>query len=289
MGRVFQIGMDEVIQMQRGDDAQRYDAFTDKFVPKKTTDDCYTPAPVYEAVAGWVAAEYGIPREDFVRPFYPGMDFEEAEYPPGCAVVDNPPFSILTQIIRWYCARGIRFFLFAPALTLFAGRGCDVCYFPVGVDITYENGATVPTSFVTNLEKAARIRVEPTLYRLVDEANESNLKAGKAPPLPKYAFPDQIVTAAICQRWCKYGVAWRLPKGEGVQVSTLDAMKEKGKSIFGTGFLLSERAAAERAAATRWPLSDRERAISSRLGQAQEPENQPTEQEGQPWKTSRES
>lgn len=28
-----------------------YDAFVEKFKPKKTTDDCYTPANVYDAVA----------------------------------------------------------------------------------------------------------------------------------------------------------------------------------------------------------------------------------------------
>ena len=30
-----------------------YSAFVDKFTPKKTTDDCYTPENIYEAVAEW--------------------------------------------------------------------------------------------------------------------------------------------------------------------------------------------------------------------------------------------
>ena len=37
-------------------EAENYAAFTEKFKPKLTTDDCYTPEPVYEAVADWVAA-----------------------------------------------------------------------------------------------------------------------------------------------------------------------------------------------------------------------------------------
>lgn len=37
-----------------------YLGFVEKFQPKKTTDDCYTPAPVYDAVLGWAAREYGI-------------------------------------------------------------------------------------------------------------------------------------------------------------------------------------------------------------------------------------
>ena len=41
--------------------------------------------------------------------------------------------------------------------------------------------------------------------------------------------------------------------------------KQDGKSIFGSGLLLCERAAAERAA-VRWELSDREKAIIQQLG-----------------------
>lgn len=31
-----------------------YDAFVEKFKPKKTTDDCYTPDAVYDTVLKWV-------------------------------------------------------------------------------------------------------------------------------------------------------------------------------------------------------------------------------------------
>ena len=33
--------------------SQSYDEFVDKFKPKLTTDDCYTPPIVYEAVLKW--------------------------------------------------------------------------------------------------------------------------------------------------------------------------------------------------------------------------------------------
>ena len=71
---------------------EKYNAFVDKFKPKKTTDDCYTPDNVYNAVADWVADEYGKDRENFVRPFYPGGDYQGYDYPQDCIVVDNPPF-----------------------------------------------------------------------------------------------------------------------------------------------------------------------------------------------------
>ena len=58
-----------VEQMGMFEDNPSYEAFVDKFQPKKTTDDCYTPALVYDAVAGWVAQEWNLNKETFVRPF----------------------------------------------------------------------------------------------------------------------------------------------------------------------------------------------------------------------------
>lgn len=114
-------------------DNAEYDAFVDKFKPKKTTDDCYTPPVVYDAVADWVAKEYNLDRSRFVRPFYPGGDYQAEEYAPEAVVVDNPPFSIFAKIVQWYQERRIRFFLFGPALTLFSrGNISGVTYIPVG-------------------------------------------------------------------------------------------------------------------------------------------------------------
>ena len=246
----------------QGWEDDEYRAFVDKFKAKKTTDDCYTPPIVYDAVADWVAAEYDLDKANFARPFYPGGNYQAETYAPKAVVVDNPPFSIITQICRFYCQRGIRFFLFAPALTLFSSANPNVTYLPCGVKITYENGAEVPTSFVTNLEPDLQVRCAPDLYRAVDLANKENQKDSKA-ELPKYTYPDNILTAAIAQRWCKYGVAFSLKRNACLFVRELEAQKSIGKAIFGCGLLLStraaaERAAAERAAATRWQLSEAE-------------------------------
>lgn len=254
-------------------DSPEYEAFVDKFEVKKTTDDCYTPENVYNAVADWVAQEYGLDRVAFVRPFWPGGDFERFAYPEGCVVVDNPPFSIRAQIVDFYTRRGIRFFIFSPALSLLV-RGRRVCHIAVGVTVTYANGAEVPTSFVTNLEDAA-LRTAPALYRAVKKANDDNLAQGKK-HVPKYEYPDYVVTAAIAQRWCRYGVDYRVGYEDAVFVSALDDQAATGKEIFGGGLLLSDRAAAERAeaeraavdraAAQRGELSARERAIVAKLG-----------------------
>ena len=52
--------------MARG---ETYEEFVGKFQPKLTTDDCYTPPEVYEAVADYVSRRFGVRREDcaFVR------------------------------------------------------------------------------------------------------------------------------------------------------------------------------------------------------------------------------
>ena len=246
-------------------DGENYAAFTEKFKPKLTTDDCYTPEPVYEAVADWAAWEYGVSRERFVRPFWPGGDYRgEAEgYEPGTVVVDNPPFSILAEIIRFYCAAGVRFFLFAPALTLFTATECPVCYLPVAVNITYANGAKVNTSFVTNLDRA-RVRCCPSLFRTVDAANKA-VQAALVKAVPKYEYPPEVITAARCQRWTRYGVEFAASAEDCVYVGALDAQRAARKSIFGGGFLLRPAAAAAAAAAAEqergevWELSARER------------------------------
>ena len=260
---------------QEGND--EYNEFLDKFEIKKTTDDCYTPDLVYEAVADWVASEYGVKRQQMVRPFYPGGDYQKEQYPKGAVVVDNPPFSILAEILNWYSDHGIRFFLFAPTLTLFSSSSALCCAIPTGAAVVYENGASVNTSFLTNLEDPTlRVRTAPVLNKAVQEASDAARKE-RTKELPKYEYPDEVITAAMVARWSKYGIDFRLPVAESEPISALDAQKELGKAIYGKGYLISERAAAEasraaaeasRAAAERpieegghqiWDLSDRER------------------------------
>ena len=132
---------------------ETYEHFVNKFKPKKTTDDCYTPGPVYDYIADWVSDKFNISQDNFIRPFYPGGDFESEDYT-GKVVVDNPPFSILTKIIRFYIKNNIKFFMFAPSLTLLGTAKSEATKFtkiPTFSSVIYENGAKVQTSFVTNL------------------------------------------------------------------------------------------------------------------------------------------
>ena len=239
-------------------------------------------------MADYVEKTYGIKKKHFVRPFVPGGDYEHYNYPAGCVVVDNPPFSILAEILAFYKEKGIDFFLFAPGLTcLSSASSSSSCVLCTGVEIVYENGASVNTSFCTSFEAGkVRLKSAPELYKAVDEAAQKAAKENKV-ELPKYSYPDEIVSAAMVNRYSKYGVDYSVPVDESYPCSALDAQKEAGKAIFGKGYLLSERAAAERAAAeraaaeraaaeraaaeraaaTKWSLSEREWGIVKSLGQ----------------------
>ena len=108
------------------DDDEEYQAFLEKFEAKKTTDDCYTPDNIYNAVKKWCVEKYGLQGKKFIRPFYPNGDYQKEDYSGDCVVLDNPPFSIISEICEWYTERGIKFFMFAPTLTLLGiARGND--------------------------------------------------------------------------------------------------------------------------------------------------------------------
>ena len=246
-----------------------YEGFVEKFKPKKTTDDCYTPPEIYDLIADWVTERYGVAREDMVRPFWPGGDYERFDYPDGCCVVDNPPFSIVSRIQCFYLDHGVRFFLFAPSLTCLSGvRTCmDVTHVICDAKIEYENGAVVPTSFVTNMGGDVVAESEPELTDRIN-AKMDELRHRKTVSLPKYEYPDYVVTAAKLQWYARHHTRFSVRRGDCVRIARLDA---NPKGIYGGGLLLSEKAAAEKAAAEkaaahRWQLSERERAIVEMLG-----------------------
>lgn len=258
--------------------SEDYEEFVDKFKPKLTTDDCYTPQNIYEVIRDWALAHYGLQGAPVIRPFYPGGDYEHETYPDGCVVIDNPPFSILSQICRFYTERGIQFFLFAPALTLFSIAAGTCNYLPIGANVTYENGATVATSFVTNLGNY-KIETVPELWRLVDDLNAQNTNKNET-EVPGYTYPDCVMTPIRIAPTAKW-ITLRVRAEDASFIRALDAQRDHGKTIYGTAFLLSEKAAAEKAAAEKaaaekaaaekaaahvWELSDREKAIVAALG-----------------------
>jgi len=232
------------VRGKRGD-FNDYEKFISKFKAAKTTDDCYTPQPIYEAVVDYVFEKAQLPEDtEIVRPFRPNGDYTAEEYPDGCVVIDNPPFSILSKIIRFYVGRGIKFFLFAPALTLFSSSSSYCTKVVCGVTVTYANKAKVSTSFVTNIYGDNAIICDNELYRRIKEVDDS-LTAASSKELQKITYPDNVVSAALLQKIAKR-LTYVIPADQIRHIKTAG-----GVAIFGGGFLLSSKAAAERAAAER--------------------------------------
>ena len=258
---------------------ETYEKFVEKFKPKLTTDDCYTPPIVYVAIALWVAKEYSVDPMSFCRPFYPGGDFESFDYSEKI-VVDNPPFSMVNKIVKWYVDRNIRFFLFSPTLTTLVGSSELCTALAVGADITYENGARIKTSFLTNLEPfEIRMRTPPTLFDTIKNADELNRKE-KVKALSKIVYPPNIITSAMAYSFANVGIDLIIKRAECVRIRQLDCMKPIKKTIFGDGLLVSddtqaeiekaeiekaEREKAEREKAERFFLSEREKEIVKQL------------------------
>jgi len=264
------------VQLTFEDVTPEYAAFVEKFEPKKTTDDCYTPDNIYATVRDWACARYCIDTASIVRPFWPGNDYERFDYPDDCFVLDNPPFSLISKIVRFYMRHGVRFLLFAPALSLFTAPESGANYLCCGITITYANGAKVNTGFITS-EGEYLVETVPGLYRALKAADDENRRK-KTKKLRKYSMPDCVATAARLGGLSIYGEAFRLRREDAVYLKKLDC----GANLFGGAWLLSERAAAEhaaaeraaaeraaaeRAAAERAVLSDRERAMQQALGQ----------------------
>jgi hypothetical protein len=247
-----------------------YDAFLDKFEDKKTTDDCYTPKEVMDIVIEYVNDKYSLKDKKILRPFFPGGDFESIDYTDDCIVIDNPPFSIITKICRFYLERRIKFFLFCPHLTCF-GADIDVTHIIASADITYENGATIKTSFVSNMLGDLKIIGDAELHQKFKE-----IQAKSKVNLPKYQYPEHIITVSKVAYCVEKGLSLTIDKKDTRHYRAMDMQKKHGKGLFGSGFIVSDKAAAATAAATAaaknkdniivWELSKKEKEIIKSLG-----------------------
>ena len=228
--------------------------------------------------------QYKFGEEKIVRPFWPGGDYESYDYPDGCVVLDNPPFSIVSKIVRFYLDRDIKFFLFAPGLTslkIGSDRWRSVCKIYADESITYENGASVPTAFVTNMDKSRVAYSAPILHSaLKEEYKERSAKEKKQ--RAKYIYPDSVLTAAQMNAYALRGVYYEVHRDECEIISSLDSQRPKKKAIYGGALLVSDRERADRERADReradreradreraevWELSDREKEIISKLSE----------------------
>ena len=254
-----------------------YESYIAKFQKKeKTTDDTYTPPDIYEAVLNYVRSIYPMEGKEILRPFYPGGDYEHAEYPEDGVVIDNPPFSMFTKICKFYSERRIPFFIFGPGLTIFSClKYCSVVV--VASQIEFSNGAKVKCNFATNLIGDTLVTISPELSEAIAACPSQTQKVN----LPKFRYPQGLLSVSDLQTMAKGNLPFSVNRNEAVIVSNLDNHPKKG-GLFGNHLLISEaaavkaaavKAAAVKAAAVKAAavkaipitLSERERAIIDNL------------------------
>ena len=265
----------EIIRKQRLKGGSRnpivfhdYKSFIAKFQDKeKTTDDTYTPPDIYEAVLKYVRSIYPMEGKEVLRPFYPGGDYEHAEYPEDGVVIDNPPFSIFTKICKFYSERRIPFFIFGPGLTIFSClKYCSVVV--VATTIEFSNGAKVRCNFATNLIGDTLVTISPELSKAIAACPSQNQKVN----LPKFRYPQELLSVSDFQTMAKGNLPFSVNRNEAVIVSNLDNHPKRKSGLYGYHLLISEstslKAAAVKAAAVNAipiELSERERAIVDNL------------------------
>ena len=239
-----------------------YESYVAKFVEgPNTTDDTFTPRDIYEAVVEYVGTVVDLSDKVILRPFYPGGDYENAEYPDNGVVIDNPPFSLFMKIVRFYVARDIPFFLFGPGLTI--ASCCKFCTAVViGEGIRFENGAVVKCNFASNLYGDVMMTTAPYLDKLIKQCKSQDARVN----LPKYEYPDNVVSVSDMQTIARGGVTFEVTRQEGAIIRALD--NHPGRGLFGDHILTNAAKAAAKAAALNIipiQLSYREQRIIERL------------------------
>lgn len=172
-------------------ETEEYKLFVEKFradiTHVKTTDDHYTPKEVYEVVFAHCVETYGIDPQKVVRPFYPGGDYKNNDYSGGKVVIDNPPFSISSEIIDFYLENKIPFFLFADGKTIYRKLRKDVRIIVINKTLTFHDKAKVNIGFVTNLDESG-IEYNPNLSKEIERAqDEKKIKKEKV------KYPENIL------------------------------------------------------------------------------------------------
>ena len=250
-----------------------YESYIAKFrdLPK-TTDDTYTPPDVYEAVLQYLREEGKLAADHTIlRPFYPGGDYERAEYPENGIVIDNPPFSMFSKICKFYTARHIPFFLFGPGMTISTVSTYATAVI-INTGLVFENGANVRINFASSLFPDVALMTAPRLNDLIGACPSQNQKK----KLPIYDSPDELLSVSDLKTICSGGIDFSVRRSECVRVRSLDLHPKEG-GLFGDHFLIAKakakaiakaiaKAKAKAKRAIHIPLSEREQRIVERLG-----------------------
>lgn len=219
------------------ENTREYNEWLDKFKPRHTSDDCFTPSNIYTVIKDMVCKRWSIDPATVCRPFYPGGDYEHFDYA-NRVVIDNPPFSLTHEIVMFYTARNIPFFIFCSGRTPlpFGARSADVTCVITFSNIVYDNGTKVPTSFLTNLENSdVLIETWPALYDELEKANLAQAKklGTETRPRTKCIYPKNLFSLASLSQIHDVPITIHRKQAALVQAAN-------EYSIYGNGILVSD-------------------------------------------------
>ena len=165
--------------------------------------------------------------------------------------------------------RRIPFFLFGPGLTILScAKYCTAVF--INQAITFENGACVKCNFSTNLLGDTVATTAVKLDKAIAACASQNTKRR----LPKYKYPQEVLSASDFQIMSKGDEDFRVSRKECEIIQNLDFHKN---GLFGDHLLVSKsaaaRAAVARAAVAKLKivkLSEREKKIVATLRYQQE-------------------
>lgn len=222
--RLFEV--EEYSRPQRKE-VNSYEEFINKFKPINGSDECYTPPPVFECVYNYVRELFPqFNNMENLRPFKPNSNFLKEDYA-NKVVIDNPPFSILSYIVNFYQLNNVKFWLFAPTLTIMQYyKKCDIVI--TKSQITYANGAKIATSFLTNMFGDYRIVLDGNLTEKINKQSSSKKKIVLKNRLP------YVLSGARLQKWVMPNKILTIK-----QEDTLPVLSSKYK-IFGNGCYVRE-------------------------------------------------
>lgn len=209
---------------------EEYFAWLQKFDKKFTTDETFTPPAVYQVVQDWVCRRYALNPETIIRPFYPGGDYQNEDYSDR-VVLDNPPFSIISKIVKYYESEGVSYFLFCPYLSSFSLLNLgNVSVIAQNHKIAYTNAAQVPTSFATNLEKERKIITAPELQVAIKLACKTN-----TPPRTLNIYPPGFYIPSHFSAAAERGERIELPIPANAGINKLNDDAGAKVKVFGSG------------------------------------------------------
>lgn len=206
-----------------------------------TADECYTSPEVYDTVLKYVIERYHLQGKHIVRPFVPGGNYQQYVYDKNDVVIDNPPFSMTTEITKWYINHDIPFFLFINgiyAVSLSRGLHGKATVIATNANVSFwhkPNNKVIKMGFVTNLEpKNIVLRGD---VALTDKLND----LVKKKTLNKFKYPKNIIRNSDVSTAINRGVELQLTTDNCLFENNLDYHKKhKLSDVHGGCYLVDD-------------------------------------------------